>query len=71
MGRDGVGNAWKVNRTLKVGGSTPLGSRAGGARIVTAVTATRASPPERRGLLDRPSDSFGTPDFDVDYVGFL
>src|SRR5262249_42187881 len=26
MGRDGVGNALKVNRTLEVGGSTPLGS---------------------------------------------
>src|SRR5262245_60252138 len=26
MGHDGVGNAWKVNRTLEVGGSTPLGS---------------------------------------------
>src|SRR5262245_38193363 len=26
MGRDSVGNAWKVNRTLEVGGSTPLGS---------------------------------------------
>jgi len=26
MGRDGVGNAWKVNRTPEVGGSTPLGS---------------------------------------------
>src|SRR5262249_17845898 len=26
IGRDGVGNAWKVNRTLEVGGSTPLGS---------------------------------------------
>ena len=26
MGRDGVGKAWKVNRTLEVGGSTPLGS---------------------------------------------
>src|SRR5262249_22366402 len=33
MGRDGVGNAWKVNRTLEVGGSTPLGSTRDSARL--------------------------------------
>jgi hypothetical protein len=32
MGRDGVGNAWNVNRTLEVGGSTPLGSTSDSAR---------------------------------------
>src|SRR5262245_44538118 len=34
MGRDGVGNAWKVNRTLEVGGSTPLGSTPDSAGLV-------------------------------------
>src|SRR4030095_15939539 len=43
MGCDGVGGAWKVNRTLEVGGSTPLGS--------TSDTALNRSRPTIRSQL--------------------
>ena len=46
MGRDGVGNAWKVNRTLEVGGSTPLGSTSKInilARVVKAIVSLASS----------------------------
>jgi hypothetical protein len=40
MGRDDVGNAWKVNRTLEVGGSTPLGSTHDSAGLVLSFSGT-------------------------------